>query len=36
MQIDPSGRIAIVYVDHEMARAAGGTYEDTEGSSTCR
>lgn len=31
MQIDPSGRIAIVYLDHEMARAAGGTYEDTEG-----
>jgi len=31
MQIDTSGRIAIVYVDHEMARAAGGTYEDTEG-----
>jgi len=31
MQIDPSGRIAIVYVDHEMAREAGGTYEDTEG-----
>src|SRR4029077_1897494 len=31
MQIDPSGHIAIVYVDHEMARAAGGTYEDTEG-----
>jgi phosphoesterase RecJ-like protein len=31
MQIDASGRIAIVYVDHEMARAAGGTYEDTEG-----
>ena len=31
MRIDPSGRIAIVYVDHEMARAAGGTYEDTEG-----
>jgi phosphoesterase RecJ-like protein len=31
MQIAPSGRIAIVYVDHEMARAAGGTYEDTEG-----
>ena len=26
-----TGRIAIVYVDHEMARAAGGTYEDTEG-----
>ena len=31
MQIDPTGRIAIVYLDHEMARAAGGTYEDTEG-----
>src|SRR4051812_42475197 len=31
MQIDASGRIAIVYLDHEMARAAGGTYEDTEG-----
>jgi phosphoesterase RecJ-like protein len=31
MQIDQTGRIAIVYVDHEMARAAGGSYEDTEG-----
>jgi phosphoesterase RecJ-like protein len=31
MQIDPSGRIAIVYLDHAMARAAGGTYDDTEG-----
>ena len=31
MQIADSGRIAIVYVDHEMARAAGSTYEDTEG-----
>ena len=31
MQIDATGRIAIVYVDREMARAAGGTYEDTEG-----
>ena len=31
MQIDTSGRMAIVYLDHEMARAAGGTYEDTEG-----
>ena len=31
MRIDESGRIAIVYVDHEMARRAGGTYEDTEG-----
>jgi len=31
MQIDATGRIAIVYLDHEIARAAGGTYEDTEG-----
>jgi phosphoesterase RecJ-like protein len=31
MQIDTTGQIAIVYLDHEMARAAGGTYEDTEG-----
>jgi phosphoesterase RecJ-like protein len=31
MQLDTNGRIAIVYLDHEMARAAGGTYDDTEG-----
>jgi bifunctional oligoribonuclease and PAP phosphatase NrnA len=31
MQIDRTGRIAIIYVDHEIARAAGGTYDDTEG-----
>jgi len=31
MQIDATGRIAVLYVDHEMARAAGGTYEDAEG-----
>ncbi len=31
MQIATSGRIAIVYLDHDMAREAGGTYEDTEG-----
>src|SRR5438874_12831474 len=31
MQIDRTGHIAIVYVDHAMARAAGGSYEDTEG-----
>lgn len=31
MQIDSSGHIAIVYLDHQMAAAAGGTYEDTEG-----
>src|SRR5439155_16826381 len=31
VKLDETGRIAIVYIDHEMARAAGGTYEDTEG-----
>ena len=31
MQIGGGGRIAIVYLDHEMALRAGGTYEDTEG-----
>jgi len=31
MQIGGTGRIAVVYLDHEMARAAGGTYDDTEG-----
>jgi phosphoesterase RecJ-like protein len=31
MQIDETGHIAIIYLDHEMARAAGGTYDDTEG-----
>jgi len=31
MQLDTTGRIAMVYLDHEMARAAGGTYDDTEG-----
>jgi phosphoesterase RecJ-like protein len=31
MQIDATGRIALLYLDHEMARAAGGSYDDTEG-----
>jgi phosphoesterase RecJ-like protein len=31
MQLDTTGQIAVVYLDHEMARAAGGSYEDTEG-----
>jgi phosphoesterase RecJ-like protein len=31
MQLDATGRIAMVYLDHQMARAAGGTYDDTEG-----
>ena len=31
MQLDRTGRIAILYVDHQMVRDAGGSYEDTEG-----
>ncbi len=31
MQLDASGRIALVYLDHGIARVAGGTYDDTEG-----
>jgi bifunctional oligoribonuclease and PAP phosphatase NrnA len=31
MKLDESGRIATVYVDHELAERCGGTYEDTEG-----
>jgi phosphoesterase RecJ-like protein len=31
MQLDTKGRIAIMYLDHEMTRAAGATYEDTDG-----
>lgn len=31
MQIDASGRIAIIYLDHHMAREAGGSYEDSDG-----
>jgi phosphoesterase RecJ-like protein len=31
MEIDRTGRIAVLHLDHEMARAAGGTYDDTEG-----
>lgn len=31
MELDPSGRLAIVYVDRKLARESGGTYEDTEG-----
>jgi bifunctional oligoribonuclease and PAP phosphatase NrnA len=31
MELDPTGRLATVYVDEAMTRAAGGTYEDTEG-----
>jgi phosphoesterase RecJ-like protein len=31
MQIDQTGRIAIIYLDHQMTDTAGGTYEDTDG-----
>jgi phosphoesterase RecJ-like protein len=31
MEIDPTGRLATVFVDHKLATACGGTYEDTEG-----
>ena len=31
MELDASGRIAVLYLDQEMARRAGATYDDTEG-----
>jgi phosphoesterase RecJ-like protein len=31
MELDPTGRLATVFVDHNLADACGGTYEDTEG-----
>jgi phosphoesterase RecJ-like protein len=31
MELDPTGRIAIVSVDRKLAQDAGGTYDDTEG-----
>jgi phosphoesterase RecJ-like protein len=31
MELDPTGRLATVYVDRQIARDCGGTYEDTEG-----
>jgi phosphoesterase RecJ-like protein len=31
MELDPTGRLAIVYVDRALAQECGGTYEDTEG-----
>jgi bifunctional oligoribonuclease and PAP phosphatase NrnA len=31
MEIDRTGRIAVLYIDHEMASEAGGTYDDIEG-----
>ncbi|HEY1912184.1 MAG TPA: bifunctional oligoribonuclease/PAP phosphatase NrnA [Vicinamibacterales bacterium] len=31
MQVDASGRVAALYLDREMAAAAGGAYDETEG-----
>ena len=31
MELDDSGRLASLYVDHQIAADCGGTYEDTEG-----
>jgi bifunctional oligoribonuclease and PAP phosphatase NrnA len=31
VELDPSGRLAAIYLDRAMARASGGTYDDTEG-----
>ena len=31
MRVDPTERIAVLYMDHEMTRATGATYDDTEG-----
>jgi phosphoesterase RecJ-like protein len=31
MRLDSTGRVAVLYLDHAMAEAAGGTYDDTEG-----
>ncbi len=31
MELDASGRIAVLYLDQELARRAGATYDDTEG-----
>jgi len=31
IELEHEGRLAVMRVDHAMTRAAGGTYEDTEG-----
>lgn len=31
VEVDESGRLAKIYMDREMARATGGSYDDTEG-----
>jgi phosphoesterase RecJ-like protein len=31
MELDPSGRLAVIYLDQAIAASAGATYDDTEG-----
>lgn len=31
VELEANGRLAVIYLDRAMARAAGGTYDDTEG-----
>ena len=31
VELEAKGRLAVIYLDRAMARAAGGTYDDTEG-----
>ncbi len=31
IQLEDNGRLAVIYLDREMAQRAGGTYDDTEG-----
>ncbi len=31
MELDPTGRLATLYVDHALAAGCGGSYEDTDG-----
>jgi phosphoesterase RecJ-like protein len=31
IQLEETGRLAVIYLDREMARRCGGTYDDTEG-----
>jgi phosphoesterase RecJ-like protein len=31
MRVDPTGRVAVLYLDQQMAGEAGATYDDTEG-----
>jgi phosphoesterase RecJ-like protein len=31
IDLDPSGQLAMIYLDHQIARSTGGSYDDTEG-----